>query len=106
MILALVQGPTETAPSLYQIPGDWPQYLAATFSPDARRLAAVDTALSTKHRDRDGLKWEARAKLYDLFDMACTPGISWGELATIQDAAEKIARRAGLLREARANGIC
>lgn len=105
MILALVQGPTETAPTLYQIPGDWPAYLAATFSPDARRLGAVNTALS-KHRDRDGLHWEAREKLYDLFDMACTPGISWGELATIQDAAEKIARRAGLLREARAAGIC
>lgn len=105
MILALVQAPTETAPTLYQIPGDWPGYLAATFSPDARRLAAVNTALS-KHRDRDGLHWEAREKLNDLFDMACTPGISYGELATIQSAAEKIARRAGLLREARAVGIC
>lgn len=106
MILALVQGPTETAPTLYQIPGDWPAYLAATFSPDARHLAAVNTALSSRHRDLNGLKWEARGKLHDLFDMACTPGISWGELATIQHAAEKIARRAGLLREARAAGIC
>lgn len=105
MILALVQGPTETAPTLYQIPGDWPAYLAATFSPDALRLGAVNTALS-KRRDRAGLKWEARGKLQNLFDMASTPGISWGELATIQAAAEKIARRAGLLREARENGIC
>ena len=105
MILAIVQAPTETAPALYQIPGDWPAYLAATFSPDARRLAAVNTSLSTKHRDRSGLHWEARAKLADLAEMQNTPGLSWGELATIQAAAEKLARRAGLLREARENGI-
>lgn len=106
MILAVVQAPTATAPDLYCIPGDWPRYLNATFSPEARHLAAVNTALSSRHRDRDGLKWEARGKLYEIQDAAAIPGLSWGELAILQQAAEKIARRAGLLREARANGIC
>lgn len=105
MILAIVQAPTATAPDLYCIPGDWPRYLNATFSPDALHLAAVNTALSAKHRDRTGLHWEARAKLAELAEMQSIPGLSWGELATIQAAAEKLARRAGLLREARENGI-
>lgn len=105
MILAVIQAPTETAPALYQIPGDWSEYRRATFSPDALHLAAVNTALSTKHRDRIGLHWEARAKLAELAEMQNIPGLSWGELATIQAAAEKPARRAGLLREARENGI-
>lgn len=34
------------------------------------------------------------------------PALSFSELFTLQRAAEKIARRAGLLREARENGIC
>lgn len=105
MILAVIQAPTENAPTLYQIPGDWPEYRRATFSPDARRLAAVNTALSAKHRDRTGLHWEARAKLAELAEMQNIPGLSWAELATIQAAAEKLARRAGLVREAKENGI-
>lgn len=103
MILTLVQGPTETAPTLYQIPGDWSAYLDATFSPDAQHFGAVNTSLS-RHKDRAGLHWEARGKLLELEELANVPGISWGELATIQEAARKIARRAGITREARREG--
>lgn len=40
-----------------------------------------------------------QARFYD------APGISWGELAELQAEVERIARRAGLIREARENGL-
>lgn len=103
MILAIVQAPTATAPDLYCIPGDWPRYLNATFSPEARHLAAVNTALHGKNRE--SWKYQARGKLWEIQEAAAIPGLSWGELAILQKEAEKIARRAGLLTEARENGI-
>lgn len=48
----------------------------------------------------------ARMELVNLQEAASLPGLSWGEIAEIQWRAENVARRAGLLREARASGIC
>ena len=39
-----------------------------------------------------------------LYPAACRPGISWGELISINEQIERVARRYGLLRELRENG--
>ena len=55
---------------------------------------------------REIRKAYAREKLEEIWQAMTDPaGISWGELADLQEKAERIARSAGLLREARANGI-
>jgi hypothetical protein len=102
MILALVQAPGEL-PTLYRCPRQWAEYLDATFSPESTVYAVCNTALSGKTYSQ--IKRDARKKLRLLSAMQSRPGLSYAELATIQNAAEKISRRAGLIQEARENGI-
>lgn len=67
-------------------------------------LATASTEISG--RNYQSKKAQAGNILLDFSNILSAGDLSYGELATIQEAAEKIARRAGLLREARANGIC
>lgn len=103
MILALVQTPGEL-PTLYRCPRQWSEYLAATFSPESVVYAVVNTAL--RGRTYAQIKRDAEKKLRIISGMESRPGLSYSELFTLQRAAEKIARRAGLMTEARENGIC
>ena len=102
MILALVQAPGEL-PTLYRCPRQWSEYLDATFSPESVVYAVVNTALHGKSYAQ--LKRDAEKKLRIISGMETRPGLSFSELFTLQRAAEKIARRAGLMTEARANGL-
>ena len=72
----------------------------ATWTPDTLTLAAWTAGRYTRKKDR------ARAQLQALQEAQAAPGLSWYELAEIQARAENVARRAGLLREARENAIC
>lgn len=108
MVLAIIKRPGEYFPELWTMgkrgTDSWDAFHAATFSPEAETLAAVSTEISgTDYQSR---KQQASGILWDLQNAASVPGLSMGELATIREEAEKIARRAGLLREARENGIC
>lgn len=71
----------------------------ATWTPDTRTLAAWTAGKYTRKKDL------ARAKLIALQEAQAAPGLSWYEIAEITARAENVARRAGLLREARANAI-
>ena len=66
--------------------------------------AAANTEIT--RTDYTGNKLQARNALIDLQRVACTGDLSYSELGTIYNAAERIARRYGLLREARENAIC
>lgn len=72
----------------------------ATFSPDLEIIAAWEAG-----RYYGKNKARARAALEYLSRAAAAPGLSWYEILLIQERAENVARRAGLLREARENGI-
>lgn len=104
MVFAIIQTPGEL-PELKTF-NDWTGYRATR--PERRKYgiktrAAVSTAIyGTSYQSR---KAQSHGILCDLANAASIPGLSMGELATIQDEAEKVARRAGLLREARENGI-
>ena len=102
MILAAIKEPGAERADLYTLPGDWTEYLAATFNPDAQRISAANTRLSGK--DRTSWRWQAEAILHDLEDLAFCEQWSYSELATIQEAARNVAKRAGIIREARAAG--
>lgn len=102
MIFALVQAPGEL-PTLYRCPRQWAEYLSATFSPESITYAVVNTALHGK--TYSAIKRDAEKKLRIISGMQSRPGLSISEFFTLQRAAEKIARRAGLLTEARENGI-
>ena len=66
--------------------------------------AAANTAIT--RTDYTGNKWQAREALIELQKVMFSGDLSYGELAELQEAAERIARRYGLLREARENAIC
>lgn len=51
-------------------------------------------------------KHSAENALHLASEILQAPGLSYGDVAEIQAEAERIARRYGLLREARENGIC
>lgn len=74
-------------------------YQRATWTPDTLTLAAWTAGRYTRKKDR------ARAELIALQEAQAAPGLSWYEIAEITARAENVARRAGLLREARENGI-
>lgn len=50
-------------------------------------------------------KIHAIERINALYDEMNVPGISWGELAELYEEIDKIARRAGLVRELRENGV-
>ena len=79
----------------------WEDMNRETFSPDLEILVAWKAGRfygKNKARARAALKYLSRA--------AAAPGLSWYEYHLIMAHAENVARRAGLLREARKNGIC
>lgn len=99
MINAVITQPDEL-PGLYRF-DSWEDFHRATFSPELCFPVAVwEAGRYTRKKDT------ARQQLRNLQDAASLPGLSWGELAQIQARAENVARRAGLLREARESGIC
>lgn len=100
MIYAVFEMPDESENGLYQFE-TWDAFHAATFSPEIIPVAVWEPG---KGYTRD--KGRAQMELINLQQAASIPGISWGELWEIQNRAENVARRAGLLREARENGIC
>lgn len=78
----------------------WEDLNRATFSPELETLAAW-TPGKYCGRNKDA----ARMELLNLSRAASAPGLSWYEYHLITARAENVARRAGLLREARENGI-
>ena len=103
MIYAVMRTEDEPRPTLYRF-RDWEEYRRETWSP-ARTVEAVASTEIGK-TGYTGSKWAARARLAEIQEVETVPGLSYGELATLQDVAERIARRYGLLREARAAAIC
>lgn len=103
MIYAVLEMQNENETGLYQFE-TWDAYNAATFSPETITYAVVNTALRGK--TYSAIKRDAEKKMRIISGMQSRPGLSFSELFTLQRAAEKIARRAGLLTEARENGIC
>lgn len=99
MIYAVLKEPDEIEPGLYCF-DTWDQFHAATFSPELDITAVWNDKPLTRNKEK------ARDELHQISD-ALYRGYAWsyGELATIYQSAERIARRAGLIREARENGI-
>ena len=83
----------------------WDAYHAATFSPYTNNAVfSIPAFIPGKtYAER---KHAAENALPRASEIMQAPGLSWSELAEIQTEAERIARRYGLLREARENGIC
>lgn len=75
------------------------EFQSETWPPDRRTVAVWTPGRYTRNKER------ARAELIALQDAQSAPGLSWYEIAEITARAENVARRAGLLREARENGI-
>lgn len=98
MIKAIITTPA-SVPGLYRFESA-DSFGTAVFSPDVLPVAVWEPGRYTRQ------KHLARMELDNLQTAASLPGLSWGELAEIQRRAENVARRAGLLREARASGIC
>jgi len=80
----------------------WPEYHAATFSPDCAISACIPLQLhgSTYAQRRDSLRDTAQA-----IQTADNGGMSWAEVAALGDWLTRQARRYGLLTEFRDNGI-
>lgn len=80
----------------------WPEYHAATFSPDCTVAACIPLQLhgSTYAARRDSLRTIAQG-----IQNADNGGMSYGETATLADWLNTNARRYGLLAEFRDNGI-
>ena len=83
----------------------WDAYHASTFSPYTNSTVfSIPAFIPGKtYAER---KHAAENALHRASEIMQAPGLSWSELAEIQTEAERIARRYGLLREARENGIC
>lgn len=81
----------------------WEDYHRDTFSPDADIYAVVPFRISGRtYAER---KESARQTAVN-FQAAELPGLSWGELATIQEWFYKVGKRYGLIREFAENAIC
>lgn len=103
MIYAVIErGPDAGTASSFE---SWDQYHAATFSPYHNTTVFSVPAFipGRNYRER---KHSTENALHRAERIMEAPGLSWGELAEIKAECERIARRAGLLREARENGIC
>ena len=86
----------------------WDQYHAATFRPYSTNAAAAVFSIPAfipgrNYRER---KHAAENALHRASEILSAPGLSWADVAEIKAEAERIAKRYGLLREARENAIC
>ena len=103
MIYAVIErGPDAGTASSFDT---WDQYHAATFSPYTNNAVfSIPAFIPGKtYQER---KHAAENALHRASEILQTPGLSWGDVNEIQAEAERIARRYGLLTEARENGIC
>lgn len=82
----------------------WDQYHAATFSP-YHNTTVFSVPAFIPGRNYQERKHSTENALHCAERIMEAPGLSWGELAAIKAECERIARRAGLLTEARENGI-
>lgn len=100
MIFANLEQGGRTAARLF--PG-WPEYHAATFSPETTPAAVIPLEISGRtYRERQN---SLRNLAIDV-QHADDGGLSWGELAVLGAFFEEQGRRYGLLREFRENAIC
>ena len=103
MIYAVIErGPDAGTASSFET---WDQYHASQFSPYHNTTVFSVPAFipGRNYRER---KHSAENALHRAAEIMSAPGLSYAEIAEIQEECERIARRAGLLREARENGIC
>ena len=85
----------------------WDEYHAATFSPEIESYISIEVPA----RIRGTAGYKARKiivseYLKDVQYILSTPGLSMHDYSSITRDAERIARRYGLFREARENGVC
>ena len=103
MIYAIIQrGPDAGTASGFET---WDAYNAAIFSPYVTS-AVFPVPAFIPGRTYAERKYAAENALLRASEIMSAPGLSWGELAEIKAEAERIARRYGLLREARENAVC
>lgn len=106
MIYAVIErGPDAGTASSFET---WDQYHAATFRPYSTSAAASVFSVPAfipgrNYRER---KHSTENALHRAAEIMSAPGLSYAEIAELQEECERIARRAGLLTEARENGIC
>lgn len=82
----------------------WGEYGAAQTSPRGSTTVFSVPAF-IPGRSYQERKHATRNALQRAEKILSTPGLAWADLAAIQAEAERIARRAGLINEARENGI-
>lgn len=80
----------------------WPEYHAATFSPDCTISACIPLQL---HGSTYTARQESLRTIAQDIQTADNGGMSWGEVATLGDWLTTNARRYGLVNEFRDNGI-
>lgn len=103
MIYAIIErGPDAGTASSFET---WDAYHAATFSPCTNNAVfSIPAFIPGKtYAER---KNAAENALHRASEILQAPGLSWGDVIEIQEEAERIARRYGLLREARENAVC
>ena len=83
---------------------NWKEYRDYTFSPEITVEAAASTEITRKNYRSERL--QAHGILGELQNVASVPGLSYHEISIVQWNADRIARRYGLLTEARENGLC
>ena len=84
----------------------WDQLHAATFSPENEYPITIETPARISGKTYRERKANAEQILVDMQYILMTPGLFWSEYDDITSDAERIARRHGLLTEARENGVC
>ena len=84
----------------------WQDYHAATFSPDATPETVQRIPARISGRNYLERKSAAYEVLLNFSEILGAPGLDYFDLFFIQNDAERIARRYGLLQEARENAVC
>ena len=108
MIYAIIKTPEDDAPGLYSFK-NWKAYRDATRDTECTVQATANTSIARRRkRCYQAEKIQAEDALHQLNDLFYTEEYqpSYSELWTIQNAAEKLARQYGFIREARENGLC
>lgn len=109
MIYAVMQPKGEEIPALYTFK-NWQSYrdaLRAERNGNRNKVkvfAAMSTAITRTNYRRE--KAQAYTILTEFQNLLSIPGLSMGEMSDISEAAERIARRYGQLKEARENAVC
>ena len=80
----------------------WPEYHAATFSPDCTVAACIPLQL---HGSTYAARRDSRRNIAQDIQSADNGGMSYGEVATLANWMSANARRYGLVTEFRDNGI-